>query len=188
MNSDADVPPEDAGDAAEGPDLDIDAAFAAIVAAWDSDTPKGQDAVGRWPVVEDVGPASPDSSGANLVAPTVAERDAPPTVWRQGPDPLAEPVPLAASSGPDSDNDQPGEDDETFIPPEPLPLPKGDLMLRAAWAGVIAGPLFLLGCLFFMAKPLPTWTIIVGVGGFVAGFLVLVARMPDSRDDDGAVV
>jgi hypothetical protein len=76
------------------------------------------------------------------------------------------------------------------VPPEPPPLPRGDLVGRLAWAGVLFGPAFLLLTAFLWddAGPLP---LALGTLAFVGGFVTLVARMParrDDSDDDGAVV
>lgn len=180
----------------ERQELDIEAEFAAIVAAWDgmgetTDTPA--DPVARWPVSEDVpGPGGEpdparDENGPSVAAPP--EREAP-AVWRQGPDPLAEPVPMSALAEGAPDGRGGTETEEQFVPPDPPPVGGGDVWLRIAWLSVFGGPLFLIACLFLLEKPLPTWTIAVGVGGFVGGFAMLVARMPVHRDDDddGAVV
>jgi hypothetical protein len=203
VTSEQDVPPDEPGGEnqnPEGPGLDIDAEFAAIVAAWEkAEGTTPAEPVGRWPVSEDLSTddaGDETDDGRDRTGPSVAapDRDTPPTVWRQGPDPVIEPLQLPSlTGGPTEAADGRGGTDaeETFTPPEPLPIPKGDLMLRFAWVSVLAGPLFLLACLFLMAKPLPTWTIVLGVGGFVGGFAVLVARMPSDRgedDDDGAVV
>lgn len=75
------------------------------------------------------------------------------------------------------------EDDGDFTPQPPPPLPRGDTVSRFAWFGVVAGPLLLLvtGILH-----LPGFLAAIGLGAFVAGFGVLIARMPDrARQDDG---
>lgn len=199
MTPDPDLPPED-GDADERPDpLDVDAAFAAIVAAWESESGSATggtggtgagsaESVARWPVVEDLGPDDADTPTARDTSEPEPERVDKPEVWRKGPDPLEDPPYPTAPSG----REEIGLSDDPydrFEPPEPPPIPRGDPVLRLAWAGVLGGPLFLLIYLF-VSRPLPVWAIAVGVGGFVAGFAVLVARMPDHRedDDDGAVV
>jgi fatty acid desaturase len=76
------------------------------------------------------------------------------------------------------------------VPPEPPPLPRGDLVSRLAWAGVLLGPAFLLLSAIFWdgAGPL---ALAVAALAFVAGFVTLVSRLPahrDDDDDDGAVV
>ncbi|MFP5346036.1 MAG: hypothetical protein ACLGIA_03280 [Actinomycetes bacterium] len=80
-------------------------------------------------------------------------------------------------------------DEEGYEPPEPPPLPRGDVVSRFAWSGVLGAPLFfLLAALFWHSAP--TWLVVGAVAAFVGGFVTLVVRMPDSRDDDddGAVV
>lgn len=80
-------------------------------------------------------------------------------------------------------------DEERYIPPEPPPLPRGDLISRLSWAGVLGAPLFFLFAALFWHSA-PTWLVIGAVVAFVAGFTTLVVRMPDREDDgdDGAVV
>ena len=68
-------------------------------------------------------------------------------------------------------------------------MPRGDLISRLSWAGVLGGPLFLLlAVLFWQQAP----RLFLGAAGvaFVGGFIVLVARMPGEHEDgdDGAVV
>lgn len=78
-----------------------------------------------------------------------------------------------------------------FIPPEPTRGPRLDWITRAAWLGLIGGPLLLI-----LAAVLDFGTgriTLLGVVGFMAGFLTLVIRMndrlpPEDTPDDGAVV
>jgi hypothetical protein len=78
-----------------------------------------------------------------------------------------------------------------FVPPEPTPGPRLDWITRAAWLGLIGGPLLLI-----LAAVLDFGTgriTLLGVVGFMAGFLTLVIRMndrlpPEDTPDDGAVV
>jgi hypothetical protein len=84
----------------------------------------------------------------------------------------------------------PVEDDAGYSPPEPPPLPRGDLISRLAWAGVIGGPVFLL-LAALVWRDLPPALLLGALVAFVGGFVTLVARMPgeSSHDgDDGAVV
>ena len=81
-------------------------------------------------------------------------------------------------------------DEEGYVPPEPPPLGIGDPLSRMAWAGVLGAPLFFLFAAVFW-RSAPTILVLTAVGAFVAGFATLVARLPDRRDDDeddGAVV
>ncbi|BCL31215.1 hypothetical protein ACFFS2_06580 [Streptomyces aurantiacus] len=85
------------------------------------------------------------------------------------------------------------EDDEGhFVPPEPPPLPTGDATARFAWLGVIGGPLLLLLAVL-LGWEMTWWLTTLGIGGFLGGFVTLVARMRgDEEDEDdpgrGAVV
>jgi hypothetical protein len=78
-----------------------------------------------------------------------------------------------------------------YIPPEPTRGPRLDWISRAAWLGLIGGPLLLvLAALLDFGTGRIT---LLGVVGFMAGFLTLVIRMndrlpPDDTPDDGAVV
>jgi hypothetical protein len=82
-------------------------------------------------------------------------------------------------------------DDQAYIPP-PLPPPaKLDPIAKAAWAGLIGGPAYLL------IGVLVGWTIsgiaaFAAIAAFVTGFVILVLRLGDGSkrddDDDGAVV
>jgi hypothetical protein len=84
----------------------------------------------------------------------------------------------------------PEEEDEPYVP-APLPPPaKLDAIAKAAWAGLIGGPLYLLMATFLH------WTIsgvtaFAAIAAFVGGFVTLVIRLGDRNrddDDDGAVV
>jgi hypothetical protein len=77
----------------------------------------------------------------------------------------------------------PGEDEDDFVPPEPPPLPRGDTVSRFAWLGAVGGPILMV---LTALLGLPSVAAAIGLAGFVAGFGVLVARMPDrGRQDDG---
>jgi len=77
-----------------------------------------------------------------------------------------------------------------FVPPTPPPIPRGDRVIRWAWAGALGAPALL--ALFFVLG----WTItdLIGLGlvaMFLTGFGTLIARMRPARSedgDDGAVV
>jgi len=78
-----------------------------------------------------------------------------------------------------------------YIPPEPPRAPRLDWISRAAWLGLIGGPVLLIlaALLNFGASRIT----LIAVVGFAAGFITLVVRMPDrlptdDNPDDGAVV
>jgi hypothetical protein len=205
MSPDRDVPPDDRSGA---PDPDVDALFAQIVAGWDDEeTPP----VPPWPATEDVpdrsGPAAPADKGGRSDRPgpvpdAADERtaDRPPDADHpRDPDRPRDPgrpspAPERPAAGPPAPGprnwDAADEPEEGYVPPEPPPLPRGDLVSRLAWAGVLLGPAFLLlsALLWDGAGPLPLG---VAALAFIGGFVTLVARLParrDDEDDDGAVV
>ena len=80
-------------------------------------------------------------------------------------------------------------DEGSFVPAEPPPLrlPRTRLA-RFGWAAVIVGPLL---ALLSRLISLPSTLTAIGVLTGLAGFVVLVARLPERRspdDGDGAVV
>ena len=208
-NGEQPVRPGDDGE----PELDIDSAFAAIVAGWGDDDAGSQP--GSWPVAEDVdtpggaagsptalpaSPVQPGAAGEGAAAREDAregdqdEEDGP---GRPDGDPVLPAIVLGGGSltsstiGPrDSDPNAPAPAEEGFVPPEPPPIPRGDLMTRLLWGGAIGGPLFLLVAAIAW-RDAPRMLILAAVAAFVGGFVMLVVRMPHDReddDDDGAVV
>ncbi|MFV0130295.1 hypothetical protein ACLGI4_21735 [Streptomyces sp. HMX112] len=106
---------------------------------------------------------------------------------------LAPPGPRDYAPAEAGDDDLDDGDEGHFVPPEPPPLPEADTTAKFAWLGVVGGPvLMLLAVLFQWDKT--WWLTTLCVGGFVGGFLTLVARMrhgDDEENDDpgrGAVV
>lgn len=76
------------------------------------------------------------------------------------------------------------EDDEGhFVPPEPPPLPESDATAKFAWLAVLGGPLLLIFTIL-LQQELRWWIVTLGIGGFLGGFVTLVARMRDGRDED----
>jgi hypothetical protein len=182
-------PEHDGGPDAEHPSspepdpLDVDNAFAAIIAGW-ADAP----ATGTWPAEEDLASGRHrrtddpvDASGKSR-----SEQDDDPyddSLARAG-------GPLIPSLG-DQQSEPPDDDSGAFVPPDPPPLPRGDLVTRLAWAGVLGGPLFLVTAVIVWRSSAPPALVLSAVAGFVGGFVVLVSRMPKHRsddDDDGAVL
>lgn len=106
------------------------------------------------------------------------------------PDPLPEPTPEPPEPGP-RDYALAEDPDEGYVPPEPPPLPRGDLVSMLAWAAVVLGPLFLFVAGLFWRDANRLW-LVLAVVAFVGGFVALVMRLPARRDadsdDDGAVV
>ncbi|MFD9077133.1 hypothetical protein ACFVZ2_45330, partial [Streptomyces lasiicapitis] len=91
-----------------------------------------------------------------------------------------------------SEDDFDEGDEGHFVPPEPPPLPDGDVTARFAWLAVIGGPVLLLLAVL-LGWQMTWWLTTLGIGGFLGGFATLVVRMKgdDEEDDDpgrGAVV
>jgi hypothetical protein len=79
------------------------------------------------------------------------------------------------------------EYEEHFEPPPVTPLPAGDLTFWAIIAGMGGGPLLLLYFVFFNRDASSYW-ILAAIAMSIAGFALLVSRMPGPHedDDDGA--
>ncbi|MBB4892828.1 hypothetical protein FHS39_001839 [Streptomyces olivoverticillatus] len=178
--------------------LDEDAAWAELVAAY-GEQPDPEK--GRWPASGDI---VDDEPGAVAAPPGEEPPRATPArpggfiVYAPGVGPRgrdAEKTPGDAADATDADaGDRADELDEGhFVPPEPPPLPTGDVTSRFAWIAVLGGPLLLL-VMVLLRQELTWWVTTLGVGGFLGGFATLVLRMKDGdgEDDDdpgrGAVV
>lgn len=165
------------------PPLDEDAAWAALIAGFDDEPAPG---TGSWPEAENLteGPPEPEPE---------ADKDGPSSVNTVLPPPNRSIVIHPVISGPRSyELAEDDDDDAHFVPPEPPPLPDADVTTKFAWIAVLGGPLLLLGFIL-LGLELPWWAITVGIGGFLGGFVTLVARMRTGEDDDdlpggGAVV
>jgi hypothetical protein len=81
------------------------------------------------------------------------------------------------------------EHEEHFEPGPTAPLPAGDLQFWGILTGLVGGPLLLLFLVLFNREGNPLW-MLLAVGITVAGFGLLVQRLPRHRDedDDGAVL
>ncbi|GLY32865.1 hypothetical protein [Kineosporia sp. NBRC 101731] len=193
--------PADAGrtpSKSDGEGLDVDARFAEIVAGWGEEPPKA------WPTAEEAaetrrhyedetdvptppgrapGPEWGNDWDFPVKDPLIGQRE----VRDLGPldefDPDEMPEELRGA-GP-RDFSPTAEPEHRFEPPEPPPLPKGDLLSRLAWAAVIGGPLFLLISVLAWHSAAPQLYVLIALACFAGGFVTLVARMPKHRDDDG---
>jgi hypothetical protein len=170
-------------DRVEVAQAEVDAAWAGIVAGFD--TPTEPSPIPPWPVAEDVNdpdPGEPEPAGSGLSGRLVRRAPTP------TPDPAtgteADADHAAAAADPDDPTDH-------YVPPHPPPLPPPrDTIQRFAWAAAIGGPLLLVAAHVFGLEP---WLGGVGVAAFFGGFATLVARMQerspqDDGWDDGAVV
>lgn len=169
--------PGDASPPDDRPELDVDAAFAAIVADFGLPVVSG---VGPWPAAEDVDPETRSATGPET---TVFPDPARPRPLQNGP---RHRLPEGAAD----DRNAPADPEDRFVPPEPPPITSTDLASRLAWLGVLGGPLVLLLAALAWSR-LPTLVVVLSLAAFVGGFITLVARLPRDRDDgpdDGAVV
>jgi hypothetical protein len=155
--------------------------------------------------------ASPDAGPDRSSAGVAGSEDglAGPTI---PPDPALPPVPPAARPGGRSSGYLPAdgarvirpagdprsyspadEDDDRYVP-SPLPPPaRLDAMSKAAVAGVIGGPGYLLIASVFLHWTISAEAAFVAVAAFIGGFVTLVLKLGDrprrdDDDDDGAVV
>ena len=164
------------------PPLDVDSAFAAIVAGWADESPP------TWPADEDL------TQGRHRRVDDPERRTTEPPGRHQERDDDELALSGSGSFVPSVEQPDDGPEDEigradAFVPPDPPPLPRGDAFTMLAWAGVIAGPIFLLISVIWQDAPQPL--VLTALAGFVGGFVTLVSRMPkhrDDDDDDGAVV
>ncbi|WP_337059624.1 hypothetical protein [Kineococcus sp. G2] len=175
--------------------LDVDAAFAEIVARWDDEGPAergtpspalrdgddGPDDGFHRPGGSEDGQA-PHSTGAAGPPPRPEAR----TVRPLPPAPREDAPRVPAGGGRRAEVPEELRDldaGERFVPSEPAPLPR-DLVGWAAWGAVVGAPLFLL-VVALAWRDVPALVTVVTAAVFVAGFATLVVRLPGSRDDDG---
>lgn len=140
-----------------------------------------------------------DEAWSLIVAGYDATAPDPPSAWHLPPPPAplppqpAAPPPQQARPEPatagDLNSKASWEDEGHFVPPAAPPVPRGDLVSRLAWAGLIGGPVLLL-LAAVLTLGLPTEVLALCVGAFVGGLVTLIVRMKDrgSGPDDGAVI
>ncbi|MGQ4488722.1 hypothetical protein LRE75_01240 [Streptomyces sp. 372A] len=191
------APPDAPAGAGDGP-LDEEAVWRAIVEGYGEEPP---DPPGARPFrsVEDL--VLPDDGPLTAPAADKGLGKRPPKPKPEADRPLGGSVVFAPGVGPrdyepaDPDAAAPGggDDDEGhFVPPEPPPLPEADVTAKFAWLAVVGGPVLMLLAVL-LSWEMTWWLTTVCVGGFLGGFVTLVARMDsdDDGDDDpgrGAVV
>lgn len=75
-----------------------------------------------------------------------------------------------------------GSEHDTFIPPEPPPIPRpADGIARFAWAAVLGGPiLLLLSVAFSMGRFISGVAVVTAI----AGFITLIARKQERSPDE----
>lgn len=162
---------------------DDDRTWAELVNAFHAE-PDPDDHTRRWPEAEDVDDqaerndddlsdryytASPEMGG--VTSSTQSEQDQPADSQR-------------------SEVTGESEESDHFVPPTPPPIPRGDRITRWAWTGMVAPPSVLLLASITGWSPSDE-AMMVLIGGFIAGFGTLVARMRGHSPhdpDNGAVV
>ncbi|MCX5534028.1 hypothetical protein OG785_26180 [Streptomyces sp. NBC_00006] len=171
---------------------DEDAAWAAIVAGYGEEPP---DPPGAKPFksVEDLALLEPETNDAPKPSGTdrsAAKKDEPEEERPLGSSVSFAPG-IASTPGPrdhappaPSDDDFGGADEGHFVPPEPPPLPEGDVTARFAWLAVVGGPILLLLAVL-LGWDMTWWLATLCIGGFLGGFGTLVARMSPGDDEDG---
>ena len=166
----------------DGPDpgLDVDAAFAEIVAHWGPATPEA---------TEDAGQSRTEPPAAGAVPGPVA----PPVVPAGPSEPVAPVVPSGSGWDDPLDTRASWEDEGHFVPPVPPPLPTVEPRRRLAWTALAGAPVVGM-LLLLLGVAVPSWASSFLVCAFVGGFCYLVATMgqqPSRGDwsgDDGAVL
>lgn len=172
------------------PEVDFDAEFAQIVAAF-----------GDGPTAPDNPPAPPPAQPPGAALPPAARRPAdlppttrPPTARPADPPPARRPAPGASAQpapGPRDWAPGPEDDDGHYIPPDPPPMPRTHPVTRWAWAALAIGLLLVLSPVV-PALHASAAEQLVGIFAILGGVGTLVWRMRDGVDpddpDDGAVV
>ena len=172
-------------------DRDVDAEFADIIARWDEvqslpDAPDSVETVTDGHTDGHDGPADGTSGkpATGVNPPLLPSVNPPPTrpfvVWRgaEQPDPAEQPEPVELRELRDLD------DDEHFepFPTAPLP-PQEDVQFWGIIVGLVAGPLLLLWLVLFRPNVSNWWTL-GALGLTLMGFVLLVMRQPQGRDED----
>lgn len=173
-------------------DHEVDERFADIVEQWRVQAAQDTDAA-----------ASTTTDAGDQEAPTAPDSPPDDTAVAPTPDPPSTPDPppdlvisvdqawRRPADRPTWDEVLDAEEAQGFVPP-PVELPPGeDLHYWGALVGLVAGPLIVLWVAFGGASS-SGWWLIAGIGLTVAGFALLVLRMPTHREpddhDDGARV
>jgi hypothetical protein len=177
-------------------EFDEDAIFADIVAHLnDPDKPELEPGADTGPAdiessdeptEEETTEPNPESTGEHPVPPrdhwlrsaTNPWPFAPPPTPKQGDEPSADPDPQRWRTANQAD-----DEDEHFQPPPVTPLPAGDLQFWGIIAGMCGGPLLLLYLVLFNRDASSYW-ILGSIAIAVAGFVMLVSRLPGHHDDD----
>ena len=150
--------------------LDVDAAFAEIIAGWEPSAPEPRDEADR----------EVESSADGSVDPAAGTTKEPP----------AEPAQAERLRGlfqpswnDPLDSEATWEDEGHFVPPPPPPLPRIDPHRRLAWGALLGTPLVTL-LLIGAGIRVAGWMAFVLALAFIGGFGYLVATMRSGPPDD----
>jgi hypothetical protein len=178
-------------------DVDVDAAWASIIAGYDAEI---DDASAPWPAAENVPARAPDDTDPDLgrrldfdistiddISEKIALTPEPPATRPPDEPTLLDALDTFGAGLPDST-----DEDEGYTPPPPPPVPRPPLPVVLALLGIAAGLV-----LFFRPTLLPIdndLTLLLGFLTLLAGVITLIWRLRpgDEEDeesgDDGAVV
>lgn len=178
-------------------EVDVDAAWAQIIARWDDEAPPRDPPALSEEDAEEQNRKPRHSAEVDLRTERPVRREAAhratdpePYDYERDQVPLGpvEPGPRDVGHDAPSFLDAIGEsDEESYEPPPPPPLPRPSLVTGLAWLAAIGGPLFLVFCAMFW-RSAPSLVVAGAVAAFAGGFVTLVLRMSDNDTDDGAVV
>ena len=158
-----------------GGELDVDAAFAEIVARWG---PTAEEPAAQQPVLPpEEPPAAPASRSLHeLFRPALPD---------PLPDPPAEPPAVHRQHDAEAPTDAIAwEDEGHFVPPPPPPLPAVEPRRRAAWVALAGAPVIAMVFLLLRVT-VPGWVSLGLVAAFVGGFGYLVATMGSGEERTG---
>jgi hypothetical protein len=166
--------------------FDEEAAWAAIVAGY-GEEPADPPGTKPFKSVEDLALLETETNDE----PAAEKTEPKPKLDEKPAKPLGGSVSFAPGVGPrdykapePSEEDFEDDDEGHFVPPEPPPLPAADPTAKFAWLGVLGGPVLLLVAVL-LGWEMTWWLATVGIGGFLGGFVTLVARMRTDDEDDG---
>lgn len=186
MSGPGDVDPQVSGEEAAWRDLVARFAKPADPGLEQAPWPASEDLTQPQPAVGADGEAAAGEAGAPAGARAADKPPARPAGVPPPPPPQPARV-VRPAAGP-----EPDAEDETYRP-EPMPPPaRLDSISKAAVAGVVGGPGYLLVVSIFLHWTISATAAFIAVAAFVAGFVTLVVKLGDQPgrgdDDDGAVV
>ncbi len=184
-------------DPSDDGEVDVDAAWAEIVANWDRPAAPSEADVLEALEPETDDREDPPESGRLAgglswdelrVQDDVQDEPEESSETRPAEGPGTGPRDVAADGPSLIDGLEGADEDDEYVLPDPPRLPRPDLISALAGLGALGAPVLLLAAALFW-RTAPALVIGGAVLAFVAGFVTLIVRMPDrNEDDDGAVV